>query len=130
MYTLIKWVLNSNLSLKASIWLLISSICYDSCTSGSRLNKNPVKYFHEVGYLEGNEVLTFDDYGIFQPVSFVMKGDIIYVQNRGEEMICAINRVSNRMESLLKRGDGPGEALNIAYITPLISPCVNFQRKV
>ena len=81
------------------------------------MNKNPIKYFKTLEYLGGSDILTFDDFGVYRPTSIVMQEDFIYVQNRDEDMICAINRTTNTVESLLKRGDGPGEALNISYIT-------------
>ena len=46
-----------------------------------------------------------------------MNGNDIYVQNKGEDMICVINRSTKEKKVLLKRGEGPEEALNISYIS-------------
>ena len=102
---------------KTSIFLLVLTLFHFSCSNERGMNMHPTKYFETVAYLEGSEILSFDDFGIYRPTSFVMHDDFIYVQNRDEEMICAINRSTNAMEPLLKRGEGPGEALNISYIT-------------
>ena len=96
------------------LFLLLISV---SCSNEGGLNMNPAKYFKSVEYLEGDSVMTLDDYGIYRPTSFVMKGDYIYVQNQEADVLCAVNRVTNEMSTLLKRGEGPGEVLNIAYIT-------------
>lgn len=77
----------------------------------------PTEYFQSVENIEGKEVMTFDDYGIYRPTSIVMNNDDLYVQNNDEEMICVIHRSANEKEVLLKRGEGPEEALNIAYIS-------------
>jgi hypothetical protein len=102
---------------KASTGLLILFLFFASCSDEGRLNKDPTKYFKSVEYLEGRAVLTFDDYEVYRPTSFVMKDDYVYVQNRDEVMLCAINRSTNEVETLLKRGQGPDEAVNITYIT-------------
>ena len=107
----------SRMSFKTPFFFLLLSLFTVSCSEDGRLKMNPAKYFKSVEYLEGKEVLSFDDYGVYRPTSFVMHDDYIYVQNRDEDMLCAIDRSTGAMESLLKRGDGPGEVLNIAYIT-------------
>ena len=61
--------------------------------------------------------MTLDDYEIYRPTSFAMHGDYIYVQNMDVDVLCAVNRATQEMSVLLKRGEGPGEVLNIAYIT-------------
>ena len=72
---------------KTSINLVFVFLFFASCSDGGGLNMNPAKYFNSIQYLEGNEVLTFDDFGIYRPVSMVMNDDYIYVQNYDEDMI-------------------------------------------
>ena len=103
---------------KASIRLLLLCLSLASCSNEGGLNQSPIRYFNSVEYLEGEEVMTFDDYDVYRPTSFVLHEDFIYVQNRDVDMVCVINRANHTMESLLKRGEGPGEALHISYITP------------
>ena len=88
-----------------------------SCSNEGGLKKELVKYFKSVEYLEGEKIMAFDDYEVYRPVSFVMNDEYIYVQNRDEDMICLVNRSTHEMEPLLKRGQGPGEAVNMSYIT-------------
>ena len=98
-------------------YLLVLSLFFASCSREGGLNMNPVKYFKAVESLEGGYVMTFDDYEIYRPTSFVMKDEYIYVQNRDADVLCAVNRATKEKRVLLKRGEGPGEVLNIAYIT-------------
>jgi|GEM_PF-985156 len=102
---------------KAYIHILSIPLFYISCTKENGLNMYPAEYFHSVEHIEGSVVLTFDDYGIYKPTSIVMNVNDIYVQNNDEDMICVINRSTNEKKSLLKRGEGPEEALNISYIS-------------
>ena len=97
----------------------ISLLCFFclSCSNEGGLNSDPVKYFKSIERLEGDKIMAFDDYEVYRPVSFVMNEEYIYVQNRDENMICVVNREAHEMETLLKRGQGPGEAINIGYIT-------------
>jgi hypothetical protein len=82
------------------------------------MNMNPVEYFKSAEALAGDSILAFDDYGIYKPVSVVMDSNNIYTQNDGdEEIISVINRATQERKSLLKRGEGPGEVLNISYIS-------------
>ncbi len=96
--------------------LLLSLICI-SCSKENGLDMPPSEYFKSVEDIEGHVVMTFDDYGIYRPTSIIMNNDDIYVQNNDEDMICVINQSTNKKKTLLKRGEGPAEALNISYIT-------------
>ena len=102
---------------KAIVCLLACLLAIVSCSKENGLHPNPARYFKSVEGLVGESVLTFDDFGVFRPTSIVMREGIVFAQNRDVEMLCAVNRVSTTMESLLRRGDGPGEALHISYIT-------------
>jgi hypothetical protein len=81
------------------------------------LNIHPTKCFKSVENIEGQVVITFDDLGIYKPVSIVMNNKDIYVQNNDEDIICVVNCSTLEKTTLLKRGEGPGEALNITYIS-------------
>jgi hypothetical protein len=103
---------------KAFLAILALFLFIASCSFEGKLNKDPTKYFKSMEYLEGVEVMTFDTYSVYRPTSFVMNGEYIYVQNRDEMMLCAINRDTKEVDTLLMRGQGPEEVLNISYITP------------
>ncbi len=90
---------------------------YISCSNEGDLNIHPTKYFKSVEDIEGHAVMTFDDFGIYKPVSIVMNDNDIYVQNNDEEMICVVDRSTMEKTTLLKRGKGPDEAINITYIS-------------
>jgi hypothetical protein len=88
-----------------------------SCSRESAWNIPPEKFFGSIKNLSGYAVMTFDDYGIYRPVSIVMNNHEVYVQNRDEEIVCVVNLPTKEKKTLLKRGGGPGEVLNITYIS-------------
>lgn len=100
-----------------SYYILFFSLLYISCSKENGLNMSPLEYFKDIKSLKGNVIMTFDDYGIYKPVSIVMNDNYIYVQNDDEDILCVINNSTNEKETLLKRGEGPDEVLNTGYIS-------------
>ena len=102
--------------------LVCAGLCaslFSACQNDKRLPGSPVEYFGSVMPITGTEVLDLDSSEAFLPKAIAVRDSVVFVQCQGsKDVVISVDLRDNTRKVLLRKGNGPGEVLQMSAFSP------------
>lgn len=102
--------------------LVCAGLCaslFSACQNDKRLPGSPVEYFGSVMPITGTEVLDLDSCEAFLPKAIAVRDSVVFVQCQGsKDVVISVDLRDNTRKVLLRKGNGPGEVLQMSAFSP------------